>query len=177
VAEPTRAARSARGFTTSITALLVVLVVAAATQLPASVAPGWLTGQRDTYQLFWPQQWVFFTAEGAVTVGVYRPGDHQPVIAPIGSAANLGGLSRQQHTTILEADILARAVPPERWRDCGRPAVADCADRLSGAPSTTLDSRMAWRPLCGAVILTRERLVAGGWRVESVAPADLVCAR
>lgn len=172
--EPARAARSARGFTTSITALLVVLVVAAATQLPAS---GRLSGQRDTYQLLWPQRWVFFTAAGSVTVGVYRPGGYEPVTAPLSSARNLGGLSRQEYATILEAATLAGSVPAARWRDCGRPAVADCADRLAGAPVTTLDSRVAWRPLCGAVVLTRERLVAGAWQVQSAAPAELACAR
>jgi hypothetical protein len=177
VDEPARAARSARGFTTSITALLVVLVVAAGIQLPASMVPGWLSAQRDPYQLLWPQRWVFFTAEGSVTVGVYRPDGYQPMTAPLSSARNLGGLSRQEYSTILEAAVLAGSVPAERWHDCGRPAVADCADRLAGAPVTSLDSRKAWRPLCGAVIFTRERLVAGAWQVQSAAPADLACVR
>jgi len=177
VDDPARAARSARGFTTSITALLVVLVVAAATQLPASMVPGWLGDQRDTYQLLWPQRWVFFTAEGSVAVGVYRPGGYTPVTAPLSSARNLGGLSRQGYATILEAAILAGSVPAARWRACGRPALADCADRLAGAPVTTVESRVAWRPLCGAVVFTRELLVAGGWQVQSAAPAELACAR
>ncbi|MEV8509155.1 hypothetical protein AB0368_30560 [Actinoplanes sp. NPDC051475] len=175
--EPARAAHSARGFTTSITALLVVLVVAAATQLPASIAPGWLSGQRDTYQLLWPQRWVFFTAAGSVTVGVYRPGGYEPVTAPLSSARNRGGLSRQEYATVLEAATLAGSVPAARWRDCGRPALTDCADRLAGAPVTTLDSRVAWRPLCGAVVFTRERLVADAWQVQSFTPAELACAR
>jgi hypothetical protein len=177
VDEADRAARSARGFTTSITALLVVLVVAAATQLPASMVPGWLSDQRDTYQLLWPQRWVFFTAVGSVTVGVYRPDGYQPVTVQLASARNLGGLSRREYATILEAAILARSVPAERWRDCGRPAVADCADRLAGAQVTAVDSRAAWRPLCGSVVFTRERLVAGAWQVQSATPAELVCAR
>jgi hypothetical protein len=55
--------------------------------------------------------------------------------------------------------------------------VADCADRLAGAPVTVLDSRVAWRPLCGAVVFTRERMVADAWQVQAVAPAELACAR
>ncbi|OJF15944.1 hypothetical protein [Couchioplanes caeruleus] len=175
--EPARATRGARGFTTSITALLVVLVVAAASQLPGSMTPGWLGDRRDTYQLLWPQQWEFFTAVGSVAVGVYRSGGYQPVTAPLASAQNLGGLSRREYATIVEAAVLARSVPAARWRDCGRPAVADCADRLAGAPVTTVDSRVAWQPLCGTVVFTRERLVAGAWQVQSAAPAELACAR
>ena len=96
---------------------------------------------------------------------------------PTASARNLGGLSRRGYSTILEAAVLAGSVPAARWRDCGRPSVADCADRLAGAPVTTLQSRVAWRPLCGAVVFTREQSVDGVWQVRSVAPADLACPR
>ena len=180
VDDPARRELSARGFTTSITALLVLLVVAAVPQLPSSLVGRWLAGQRNTYQLLWPQRWAFFTAEGAVTVGAYRLGrdgrTYESEIQPLTSARNLGGLSRREYATILVAATLADRIPPGQWRACGGPSVAACAGPLAEAPVTRMGDRSPGPPFCGTVVFTRERSFAEAWQVESVARAQLVCA-
>src|SRR5690349_21269424 len=171
--DPSRAELSARGFTTSITALLVLLVVAAVPQLPSSLVGSGLADQRNTYQLLWPQRWSYFTAEGAVAVGAYRLGrdgrTYESAIQPLTSARNLGGLSRREYATILVAATLAGSIPAERWRTCGRPSLATCAGELAEAPVTRVGDRSPGPPFCGTVVFTRERSVADAWQVESVA--------
>lgn len=178
--DPRRAELSARGFVTGLTALLVLLVAAAIPQLPSSLVGGWLTHQRNTYELLWPQRWAYFTAEGAVTIGAYRLGrdgrTYESEIRPLTSARNLGGVSRREYATILVVATLAGTIPPEHWRSCGRPSVTACADRLAEAPVSTVGGRSPAPPFCGTVVFTRERSVTGTWQVESVARGHLACA-
>ncbi|WP_198047251.1 hypothetical protein [Kutzneria sp. 744] len=165
------------------------LVFACLAQLAVAVSDR-AQGPLDSYRVFWPEHWAFFTGlAGKDVLMAYRlAGDGTPLTPFTQREAwtdRLMGLDRIGDSQALETWQLANRIPDRFWADCGAPAPDRCVTKYSAEHPFRLSGQPRAAPLCGVLAIadTRpvpavgDRMPAAPRRIYKIAIIDVECAK
>jgi sporulation delaying protein SdpA len=169
-----------RGFATTLTMLLTMLVFA----LGLYASHGALGAKLGGYRAVWPQGWSFFTGlDSRDELVAYRLDDAGQAV-PLGQRRAAGawswGLDRTADLQFVQLNELAHDVPGNYWRSCSDEGRDACllADGGSSYAVTEPDRGFL---VCGRVVLVIHRPAVLEPKkntavADSVASVDVTCA-
>lgn len=179
-----------RGFAFTATLLLTSLTVACVPYLCTGSSCRWLGAKLDAYITLWTQSWTFYTGLSRNDIIVaYRVRSDGTPTAPVNQRESwstwMWGLSRSNDGQEFNLERLAKQIPAEYWRECGKSSVAECAGVLRDATHFEISDDSTPSTACGLIAVAVLRpsrmppgeLPANARMVGSVAIADSPCRR
>ena len=148
--------KTRQGFGLTLSILLTLLVATLCTQLPGRLVPSWLSSQKQSYGILWPQNWAFFSIQAdnptVFTYQISRDGTLTPALISEGARGNLWGLGQSSAAYFIQAIYLAHELPPGAWKPCRGSAPSQC---LPAAQDARLDEPFAPSLLCGDTLFIK----------------------
>ena len=158
-----------QGFCLTIGSLLTLMAVTLFAQLPGSLVPSWLSGQRQAYSEIWPQGWAFFASQpDNAAVSAYRiqaAGTTTSAVVSQAAEGDLWGLALVSSADFVEAEYLANEIPRRAWSPCSAPVPGEC---ISGLVPVRLGNLFEPAMVCGDILFTETMHSSPGRSMEVV---------